>query len=91
MKNLKKYSKKYDVEDQDISLLLSEQDREKRKQLKEEWSEWVNQWKKYHQHDKMEREMLRDGEASDVEEEYEAKQVEVEELVDVSEEVVADA
>ncbi|CAH1448148.1 unnamed protein product [Lactuca virosa] len=91
LKNLKKYSKKYDVEDQDISLLLSEQDREKRKQLKEEWSEWVNQWKKYHQHDKMEREMLRDGEASDVEEEYEAKQVEVEELVDVSEEVVADA
>lgn len=87
LKNLKKYSKKYDVQDQDISVLLSEQDREKRKQLKEEWEKWVNEWKKHHEEEKMEREMLRDGEASDVEEEYEAKEVEVEELLDVSEEI----
>ena len=90
-KNLKKYSKKYDVQDQDISLLLSEQDREKRKQLKEEWERWVNEWKIYHNEEKLERERLRDGEASDVEEEYEAKEVEVEELLDVSEVIVPDA
>ncbi|KVI00575.1 hypothetical protein Ccrd_021176 [Cynara cardunculus var. scolymus] len=89
-KNLKKYSKKYDVQDQDISVLLSEQDREKRKQLKEDWERWVNEWKRYHEEEKMERQMLRDGEASDVEEEYEAKEIEVEELLDVSEEVIQD-
>ncbi|XWS55364.1 hypothetical protein CRYUN_Cryun10bG0168100 [Craigia yunnanensis] len=33
-RNLKKYSKKYEAEDQDVSMLLSEQDREKRRMLK---------------------------------------------------------
>lgn len=87
-KNLKKYSKKYEAEDQDVSLLLSEQDREKRKMLKEEWENWVNQWKRLHEEEKSERQWLRDGEASDEEEEYEAKEVEVEEFLDVSEEVL---
>lgn len=87
-KNLKKYSKKYEAEDQDVSLLLSEQDREKRRMLKEEWDKWVSEWKRLHEEDRIEREMLRDGEASDEEEEYEAKEVEVEELLDVSEEVL---
>lgn len=88
LKNLKKYSKKYEAEDQDVSLLLSEQDREKRKQLKDEWEKWVNEWKRLHEEEKMERQRLRDGEASDEEEEYEAKEVEVEELLDVREEVL---
>lgn len=87
-KNLKKYSKKYEAEDQDVSLLLSEQDREKRRLLKEEWESWVNKWKKYHQDEKMDREKLRDGEVSDEEEEYEAKEVEYEEVVNVEEEIV---
>ncbi|KAI3676755.1 hypothetical protein L1987_86371 [Smallanthus sonchifolius] len=89
-KNLKKYSKKYDIQDQDISVLLSEQDREKRKQLKDDWERWVSDWKRYHEQEKMERQKLRDGEASDVEEEYEAKEIEVEELLDVTEEVIQD-
>ncbi|XP_010525888.1 PREDICTED: eukaryotic translation initiation factor 3 subunit B [Tarenaya hassleriana] len=88
-KNLKKYSKKYEAEDQDVSLLLSEQDREKRRGLKEEWEKWVKEWKKLHEEEKVERQNLRDGEESDEEEEYEAKEVEVEEVIDVSEEVVA--
>ncbi|GFY90394.1 eukaryotic translation initiation factor 3B-2 [Actinidia rufa] len=88
-KNLKKYSKKYEAEDQDVSLLLSEQDREKRRRLKDEWDSCVNDWKKWHEEDRSERQSLRDGEASDEEEEYEAKEVEVEELLDVSEEVLA--
>ncbi|KAI3449011.1 hypothetical protein Pfo_005676 [Paulownia fortunei] len=88
-KNLKKYSKKYEAEDQDVSLLLSEQDREKRKMLKEEWDRWVSEWKRLHGEDKLERQKLRDGEVSDEEEEYEAKEVEIEELLDVSEEVMS--
>lgn len=87
-KNLKKYSKKYEAEDQDVSLQLSEQDREKRKKLKEEWEAWINEWKQLHEEEKMEREKLRDGEASDEEEEYEAKEVEVEEILNVIEEVI---
>ncbi|CAI0413995.1 unnamed protein product [Linum tenue] len=88
-KNLKKYSKKYEAEDQDVSLLLSEQDREKRRLLKKEWEDWVNRWQRLHEEEKLERQKLRDGEASDEEEEYEAKEVEVEEVLDVSEEVVS--
>lgn len=88
-KNLKKYSKKYEAEDQDVSLLLSEQDREKRRLLKEEWNSWLNMWKKYHEEEKLEREKLRDGEVSDEEEEYEAKEVECEEIIGVEEEIVS--
>ena len=88
-KNLKKYSKKYEAEDQDVSMLLSEQDREKRRMLKEEWEKWVNEWKKLHEEEKQLRQKLRDGEASDEEEEYEAKEVEVEEVLDVSEEILS--
>ncbi|KAJ6373262.1 hypothetical protein OIU76_027570 [Salix suchowensis] len=88
-KNLKKYSKKYETEDQDVSLQLSEQDREKRRKLKDEWEKWVSEWKRLHEVEKLQRQMLRDGEASDEEEEYEAKEVEVEELLDVSEEVLS--
>ena len=79
---------KYKVEDQDVSMLLSEQDRDKRRMLKDEWDKWVNQWKHLHEVEKLENLELRDGEASD-EEEYEAKEVEVEELLDVSEEVLS--
>lgn len=88
-RNLKKYSKKYEAEDQDVSMLLSEQDREKRRMLKEEWDKWVSEWRRAHEEEKLERQKLRDGEASDEEEEYEAKEVEVEEVLDVSEEVLS--
>ena len=87
-KNLKKYSKKYEAEDQDVSLLLSEQEREKRRMLKEEWDKWVNEWKRIHEEEGLHRQKLRDGEASDEEEEYEAKDIEVEEVIDVKEEVL---
>lgn len=87
-KNLKKYSKKYEAEDQDVSLLLSEQEREKRRILKEEWDKWVSEWKLMHEEEKLVRQDLRDGEASDEEEEYEAKDIEVEEVVDVTKEIL---
>ncbi|KAK9090580.1 hypothetical protein Sjap_023757 [Stephania japonica] len=85
-KNLKKYSKKYESEEQDVLLLLSERDREKRRMLQEEWDIWVKKWKQLDVEEKMARQMLRDGEASDEEEEYEAKEIEVEEVLDVLEE-----
>lgn len=87
-KNLKKYSKKYEAEDQDVSNILSEQERERRKALKEEWEKCVSEWKRLHEEEKMEREKMRDGEISDEEEEYEAKEVEVEELLEVTTEVL---
>ncbi|CAL5382546.1 unnamed protein product [Camellia sinensis] len=87
VKNLKKYSKKYEAEDQDMSLLLSEQDREKQRMMMEEWDRWVDEWKRLREEEKLERQRLRDVEASD-EEEYEVKEVEVEESLNVSEEVV---
>lgn len=88
-KNLKKYSKKYEAEDQDVSMLLSEQEREKRRMLKEEWEKWVSEWKRLHEEERLARQELRDGEASDEEEEYEAKEIEMEEILEVKAEDVA--
>ncbi|XP_059651708.1 eukaryotic translation initiation factor 3 subunit B-like [Cornus florida] len=87
-KNLKKYSKKYEADDEDVSMQLSEQDREKRKMLKDEWDRWVNEWKQLHDEERLERQRLRDEETSDEKEVYETKEIEVEELLDVSEEEV---
>ncbi|KAL6846837.1 hypothetical protein ACP4OV_024285 [Aristida adscensionis] len=86
-RNLKKYSKKYEQEDLDALNQLSEQDRKKQMQIREEWNAWVAKWKQLLEEEKAYRMEL--GEASDKEEEYEAKEVEVEELVEVTEEVVA--
>lgn len=91
-RNLKKYSKKYEAEDQVSSMLSSEQDCQKRRKLKDEWEGWVNDWRRQHREEEVERRRLRDGEDSDEEEqeEYEAEEVEVEEsLLDASEEVLA--
>lgn len=66
---------------------MTEQDRMKRAQLEEEWVAWVAKWKQLHLEERALRMDLRGGEASDEEEEYEAKAVEFEELVGVTEEV----
>lgn len=58
--------------------------------MKEEWDKWVAEWKRLHEEDKMDRLRLREGEASDEEEEYEAREVEVEEVVSTQEEVLQD-
>ncbi|CAN6204897.1 unnamed protein product [Urochloa humidicola] len=88
-RNLKKYSKKYKQEDQHASNKMTAQERMKRTQLEEEWASWVAKWKQLHEEERALRMELRDGEASDEEEEYEAKEVKVEEVVGVTEEVVA--
>jgi len=86
-KNLKKYSKKYEAEDQDVSLLLSEQECEKHRILKEDWDKRVNEWKLMHE-EKLEWQNMMDREASDKEEEYEGRDVEVEEVVEVNKEIL---
>ncbi|RZC52594.1 hypothetical protein C5167_021031 [Papaver somniferum] len=88
-KNLDEYSKKYETEDQDAVTQLRRKDREKRKMLQEEWDSWIQKWKQLHEEEKLERQLLRDGQASDDdEEEYEAEAVEVEEVLDVRQEIV---
>ena len=85
---MKKYSKRYELEDNDVEKQLSEQDRAKRRELKEEWEKWVAEWKQLYEAEKLERQRLRDGEVSDEEEEYEAREVEVEEVISTQEEVL---
>ncbi|XP_044985379.1 eukaryotic translation initiation factor 3 subunit B-like [Hordeum vulgare subsp. vulgare] len=88
-KNLKRYSKKYEQEDQDVSNQVGEQERKRRTQLQEEWLAWVAKWKQLHEEERSYRMELRGGEESDKEEEAEYKEIEAEELVDVTEEIVA--
>ncbi|KAF8694884.1 hypothetical protein HU200_037984 [Digitaria exilis] len=87
-RNLKKYSKRYEQEDQVTFNQLSELQHKKQKQLQEEWDAWVAKWKQQHKEERELRVELRDGEASDEEQEYEAKEVEMDEVVEIKEEVV---
>ena len=88
-KNIKRYSKKYEQEDQDVHNQVDEEERRRRTQLQEEWQGWVAKWKQLHEEERSYRMELRGGEESDKEEETEIKEIEAEELVDVTEETVA--
>ncbi|TQE02505.1 hypothetical protein C1H46_011913 [Malus baccata] len=48
---------------------------EKRRILKEEWDKWVSEWKQLHKEEKWQRQLLRDGEASDEESEESEEEV----------------
>ncbi|KAM1151370.1 hypothetical protein FF1_034161 [Malus domestica] len=48
---------------------------EKRRILKEEWDKWVSEWKQLHKEEKWQRQLLRDGEASDEESEESEEKV----------------
>lgn len=87
-KNLRKYSKKYEADDLARSLEGTERDTENRRKLVDEWKAWVAQWKVAQEEESEERLMLRDGVPSDTEEDYEAEEVEVEEIINIEEEVV---
>ncbi|MCO5602862.1 hypothetical protein L7F22_057001 [Adiantum nelumboides] len=88
-KNLKKYSKKYEIEDAESSLLLSAADLENRRKVQDEWKACVAEWKHLHEEERRWRMELRDGEPSDEEEECEAEEVEIEEILNIEEESVA--
>ncbi|KAI3859658.1 hypothetical protein MKX03_031172 [Papaver bracteatum] len=89
-KNLGKFSKKYESEDQDAAAQLHEKGRKNREMLQQEWDFWIKEWKQLHEEEKFERQqLLINGEASDDEPAaYEAELVEVEEFLDVREETV---
>jgi translation initiation factor 3 subunit B len=87
--NLEMYSNKFKQEDQDVLKQLSKDEIKRRKQLREEWERWVAKWKQQHEEERPCRMALRDGENSDEEEEYEDKEVEVDEILSVVEEAVA--
>lgn len=54
----------------------------------DEWKAWVSQWKAAQEEEAEESLFLRDGVPSDTEEDYEAEEVEVEEIINIEEEVV---
>jgi translation initiation factor 3 subunit B len=87
-KNLRKYSKKYEVEDAEAYNAMSTQDIEHHRKLIDEWKDWLSQWKTLYEEEAEQRMELRDGEPSDEEEDYEAEEVEVEEIINIEEEVV---
>ncbi|KAM0900356.1 hypothetical protein ACQ4PT_020717 [Festuca glaucescens] len=87
--NLEMYSKKYKQEDRDVLDENFQHERTRRKQLREEWKRWVAKWKQQHDEERQCRMALRGGEDSDKEEEYQGKEVEVDEVVSVIEETLA--
>lgn len=87
--NLETYSKTYKQQDQDEFNWVIVHERSRRKQLRQAWEGWVAKWKQQHEEERPHRTALRDGEDSDKEEEYEGKEVEVDEIVSVIEETVA--
>lgn len=89
LKNLKKYSKKYEIDDAESTLAMSAADMENRRKVQDEWKAWVAEWKRLEDEEKDLRIELRDGEASDEEEECEAEEVEVEEIISIQEEAVS--
>ncbi|XP_074274818.1 eukaryotic translation initiation factor 3 subunit B-like isoform X2 [Silene latifolia] len=90
-KNLKKYAKKYEVEDQDVSFWLSEQDSEKRRLLNKEWEALLKKWNSDHDNERLKREELTGCEFSDDDEESEAEVVISEEVINVKEEIITHA
>ncbi|KAM0893219.1 hypothetical protein ACQ4PT_025237 [Festuca glaucescens] len=78
--NLEMYSKKYKQEDRDMLDEEFEHESYRRKQLREEWKRWVAKWKEQHDEERQCRMALRGGEDSDKEEEYQGKEVEVDEV-----------
>ena len=88
-KNLRKYSKKYEVEDEEAGQATSAAEVERRRELMEQWRGWCAEWRRLAEQEVDMRKFLRGGEASDGEEEYASEEVEVEEIIDIQEEIMA--
>eukprot|EP00898_Chlorokybus_atmophyticus_P002542 jgi/Chlat1/3289/Chrsp22S03537 len=88
IKNLKRYSKRYEEEDE---LMRTEQDTavlQERREALESFRKWHAERLAQRQAEREARIELRDGALSDEEEELNAEEVEVEEIIDVQEEVL---
>ncbi|XP_056866076.1 eukaryotic translation initiation factor 3 subunit B-like [Raphanus sativus] len=85
-RNLRQYVERYEEEDEDVLDLLSRQEEESRRVMEEDWEMWINEWKKLHEEEKLQKQNLL-GKEEEGEEEYCYETVE--ELIDVCEEVVS--
>eukprot|EP00894_Picocystis_sp_ML_P000156 jgi/Pico_ML_1/50673/g1841.t1 len=86
-KDLKKYIKKYEAEDEAFKLAMDENVMSERKALLEKWNAWLDKKIKVREEEKSLRAELR-GYASDEEEEGEETEIEIEEIIDVREEIM---
>jgi len=86
-KDLKKYIKKYEAEDEAFKLAMDENVMSERKALLEKWNAWFEKKVKLREEEKSARAELR-GYASDEEEEGEETEIEIEEVIDIREEIM---
>ncbi|KAI3859656.1 hypothetical protein MKX03_031170 [Papaver bracteatum] len=83
-KNLDKFSKKYESEDQDAAAQFHEKERQNREMLQEEWDSWIKKWKQLNKEEEVERQKINSEASDDEAAPYEAELVE--EFLDVREE-----
>lgn len=89
-KSLKKYSKKYEVEDEEAGKASSAAETESRRLIIDEWRRWQADWKKAEEEEADLKAALWKGVVKEEEEEeYKAEEVEVEEIIDVQEEIMS--
>ena len=90
-KNLKKYSKKYEVEDEEAGQATSAAEVERRRGILEEWRGWQAEWSRAAEDEAALQAALWKGVGGgkEEEEEYKAEEVEVEEIIDVREEIMS--
>lgn len=89
-KSLRKYSKKYEAEDEVAGAALSQAEVERRLAVMEQWRAYVASWRRAEEEEKPLRIALlkEGGMEEEEEEEYKAEEVEVEEIIDIQEEVM---
>ncbi|CAI5518545.1 unnamed protein product [Closterium sp. Naga37s-1] len=84
-KNLRKYSRKYEVEDEEAGAASSAAEVERRRMVLDEWRQWQAEWRHIDEQEEKLRAAIRGGVKE--EEEYKAEEVEVEEIIDIQEEI----
>ncbi|CAI5968533.1 unnamed protein product [Closterium sp. NIES-64] len=85
-KNLRKYSRKYEVEDEEAGAASSAAEVERRRMVLDEWRQWQAEWRHIDEQEEKLRAAIRGG-VKEEEEEYKAEEVEVEEIIDIQEEI----
>ncbi|CAI5470059.1 unnamed protein product [Closterium sp. Yama58-4] len=85
-KNLRKYSRKYEVEDEEAGAASSAAEVERRRIVMDEWRQWQAEWRHIDEQEEKLLAAIRGG-VKEEEEEYKAEEVEVEEIIDIQEEI----
>ena len=82
-KNLKQYSKRYQLDDKATETEESIAQQQRMREQREAFQQWISKWKKQYDEEREQRRKLRDGKSSDNEEDWEEYE---EEVVDIIEE-----